>query len=681
MTTKRIRCSCGRIYDPVKRPVCPDCGAPHVVAQAEVDPGDETNESLRERPRPVPATAISPRVIAIAAGTIALLILIVLLSRCGSKSPTPAPSPTPSAIPTTTPAASIAVSTPAPAPPTIPPTAPPFIPPPNAGLTTDLAAELAHAQPGATIKIAPGLYPGGLVVSRGVHLVGNGGVAIQGDGRECLSVRAPGVSVQGVQFICNGIGELPAISVAEGADLDLDGCRIQSATSVGVQLAAKASLKALGVTFSANNGVALRVQQGQAALTQCTFSESRVGLSTLAGANVNLKSCAFERNGASGEGGIMSINGEAASVTANDCHFTGNTSAIFVNERATFSVASSFFKENGDVSNTNAVYGLIAIRKGARAIVSNCSLEDNRQGLSATEGGRLEIESCTFNGNGLAENRQAAFATMPVSIAGEGSSAILHKVALRNSAQFAIFALAGGNVQLEEVEISGSTTAGVVVGQQNTAPARAVLKHVRLLQNATGLGIFAGSAATLDEVECRANENGVIAAERNTQLEMRNARLLENRDHGLLVYAEARATVSDAEFRNNARGVQVGVPRKNFGQALVSLEKCAFGGNRVFGAGALSLNQLNLSQCLFDGTDKTNIYKERAAIVQMDATPTPQPSASPGVSPDSSPAPEAIAQPSASPTPSRHPRPTPTRKRRPNESEPARILRDLFGPR
>ncbi len=680
MTTKRIRCSCGRIYDPVKRPACPDCGAPHVVAEPAIDPKKEPNESLKETPGPVPAPiSLSPRFIAIAAGVILLLIIIVALSRCGAKSPTPAPQPTPApSLTTPAPSASIAATTPAPLP-TLAPTAPPFIPPPNPGLTTNLVAELANAKPGATIQIAPGLYPGGLVVSRAVHLVGSGGVVIQGDGRECLSVRAPGVSVQGVQFICNGIGELPAISVAEGADLALDGCRVQSTTAVGIQLSAKSSLKVIGTNFTTNNGVALRVQQGTAALTQCSFSDSRVGLSTLSGGSVDLKSCAFERNGASGEGGIMSLNGEGAQVTANDCHFSGNTSAIFVNERAFFSATGSSFKENGDVSNTNAVYGLVAIRKGGRARIVNSLLENNRQGLSATEGGQLEVESCTFNGNGLTENRQAAFPTMPISVAGEGSNATVHHVALRNSAQFAIFVLAAGNLKLEEVEISGSTTAGLVVGQQNTAPARAALKQIRFLQNGTGVGIFAGSAVTMEEVECRANENGLVVTERNTQLEMKNAKLLENRDHGLLVYAEAKAKVNGCEFRNNLRGVQVGVPRKNFGRALVSLENCAFGGNRVFGAGALTLNQLILSRCTFDGTDKTNIYKERAAIVQVDAIPTPSPEPSAGGSPQ--PSPDESATPANSPSPARRPRTTPSRNRRTGEPEAARIIRDLFGPR
>ena len=34
--TSRVRCSCGRIYDPVKHPACPDCGAESAVESVVV---------------------------------------------------------------------------------------------------------------------------------------------------------------------------------------------------------------------------------------------------------------------------------------------------------------------------------------------------------------------------------------------------------------------------------------------------------------------------------------------------------------------------------------------------------------------------------------------------------------------------------------------------------------------
>ena len=62
---------------------------------------------------------------------------------------------------------------------------------------------------------------------------------------------------------------------------------------------------------------------------------------------------------------------------------------------------------------------------------------------------------------------------------------------------------------------------------------------------------------------------------------------------------------------------------KSSWRASVTLDNCRIGGNKIFGAGAGPQSELTLTKCTFDGTDKTNIYHERGAIVRNDAT-TPE---------------------------------------------------------
>ncbi|MGZ5021675.1 MAG: right-handed parallel beta-helix repeat-containing protein [Chthoniobacterales bacterium] len=678
MTAKRIRCECGRVYEPAKHAVCPACGAAPIVATVEppkpgatedkplVRQDDRESDIYAEDTKPI---AISARTLAIIGGVLfALIVFVVILRHGGSgdekdRKKETVVTPTPTAAPTATPAPTASV------------TPPPIILPQG----FDLAGAIANAAPGATIKVPPGYYPGGLVISRGVKLVATGGQAvIQADGHECLSVRAAGVSVQGIQFFCNGIGELPAISITDAADLELDGCRIQSGTALGVSMTGNAGLKATGTTFTASNGAALRMQQGKATLTQSTFADSRTGVSLTSGATIELQACAFERNGAGAQGSLISASGQGTNVTASDCHFTGNYAGAFLSEGATFSATNTSFNENV-ATNSNAT-GLVLVHKGARAVINGSKFESNRQGVTIGQGGALEMDKCEFNNNGVQGSRQMILTTMPIAVIGEGATATVRNTTIANSTQIAVAVLNAGNLTLEDVEIYGAHTAGLQIGDPGSARAHAEIRRAKLHHNQTAVGIFAGSTATMEDSGCSENNDGIVVGDRESQLELRKTGVVANRDHGLAVYGEGAATVVECEFRNNARGAQSGMPRHSAGRGFVSLDNCVFGGNRVFAVGAYAQSQLILARINFDGTDKTNIYKERGAIVQMESVPSPSPSASPSEetspAPNESPTETATASPSA--TPPHRSRSTPRPRR--HEDDASRILRRIFGP-
>ncbi len=706
MTTKRIRCSCGRIYDPVKRPACPDCGTVNPVATkpepATVIVKPPVIDPVPPPPIP-PRPPINPRFIAIGAGIVVLLLFVIALRHCGASAPKPVPEPTPS------PSASLASSpsasaTPAPtlsAAPTASPTASPsaavtappiFVPPPFAVPEAfDLSAAIAQAASGETIKIPPGSYPGGLVVNKAVHLVGAmGQVFIQSEGRECLSVRAPGVTVQNVQFLCNGIGELPAISVAQGADLELEACKVQSSTAVGVS--ATGGLKALGSSFTAASGTAVRLNPAaRASLTQCSLGESQFGLWLANGASAELLSCAFDHNGAEGTAATISLTGAKTSLTAKDCHFTNNSAGIRVLDGATVAISKSSFKNNGVTPTAGTQLGLVVLFNKARGTIAESTFESNQQGVSCVNGSRLEIEKCQFAGGGIEAN-EIPFC-QPVAAYGKDAVVTVRNSVITDSAEYAVNAIDGGKAILEETEISGTRSVGLAVGDREAGSGQAEVRRCQFLHNRTGIGLVAGSVATIEGAEIRENQDGIILADSGTRLRATKLKISGHPDAGLFVRLNAEASVTDSDFTNNARGAIAGVRGKSSERATLSLEDCRFGGRRYFGVGACVQSVVSLTNCTFNGSDKQNIYKERGATVQTNepATPTPPneneitPAPAKSVTPSASASPSPSPESSASPSPEhekkidKKPRRKPTpRPHPPTPEDVDRLLRQLL---
>ena len=638
MTAKRIRCACGRIYDPVKhKNKCPDCGAEAKIATVAEPPPLPTPEpkpavvDLKPTPGPPPLPTQFPipinlqTLLIIGAGAAALILLVLLVRGCGGREKS-AQRDRVHAEPGVSPTAT------AQGPPTV------IVIPPKPGPAGgsaeggDLNAMIANAAAGATVRVPAGLYRGGVVVSRAIKIVGDsksgGQVIVQSEGKECLSVRSSGVAIQNMQFLGNGIGELAAISVADGTDLDLDGCKVQSGSGVAITVAAKGSIKGQGSTITATNGVGLRLnQEAKANFTQCSFSNSRGGLTIANASTAELHACAFENTGGDGSGAIITINGAKTEVTADDCHFTNNNSAIVASDGASLTVTNSSFKDNGASARTGI--GLIAVRGAAHATLTNDTFQSNNYGVLVLEKGVLEMQKCNFDGTGFRQTQQVVAGSLPISVVGQGSTATIRNTVITNSTPYGVSVFSGGEITLEEVEIYGAHTVGLIVGDRNGPSGHAEVKHCKFNRNVTGIGICAGGSADIEDSECRENSDGVIALDRESRAKLIKTALVSNKDFGLYVHGNAEVSAQDCEIQNNAKGAQSGVARKSSERASLTLENCRFGGNRVYGAGAATQSELVLRNCTFDGTDKTNISKEHGAVVQTDAiagsSPSPEP--------------------------------------------------------
>jgi hypothetical protein len=683
MMPKRIRCECGRVYSPAKDARCPACGleAPGSGgASSSKDPlpvpdGDANRDAPfnTEDPAPGARSLLNPLTLGIAAAVLVGVLVIVLMTRRPSDNtakresppaktePIASPTATALAAPTATPTFTAAAQNQNAAPNS--PAAQPF----------DLPTAIANAAPGAAVRVPPGVYAGGLILAKPMRLVGTAGqVFIQSDGRECLSIRTAGAAVENIQFMCNGIGELPAISVADGAELSLDGCKLTSGTALGLTATGNASVKAIGSTFTCANGNAVRFQhQARGHFTQSSFIDTRVGLMVLGGANVELQSCAFERDGGpEAQGAAISISGANSVLTANDCHFTGNTSGIAVLDRAAITVTKSPFRDNGVRSGRGLGNAALFVVRGARATLKENTFEQNRHGLLVIDGSTLEMERCVFANNGLAQTQSVVLGTVPVTIGGEGTTATIRGSSFTSSAPYAISVTSGAKATVEDAEISGTQFVGLLLGERQGPPAHADIRKARFIRNGTGVAVYGGSSAEVLNSEARENKAAFVALDPGSRLTVTKTRIFANTDHGLHAFNNAELRAVDCDLRDNERGAQSGNARRPMQRGSLVLEDCRFGGNKIFGAGAYAKSDLTLLRCSFDGTDKTDVYRERGANVQRDVVP------------EASPAPSAVAEAeeekATTPAKPRRTRASTRQRQRRPEDEAARILRRIF---
>jgi hypothetical protein len=633
--------------------------------------------------RPTPQPQFNLRmIIGGAALVVGVIVIILLLVRPGPKKPgdhggnvtaTPTPTPSPTAVPTATATASASAAL-TPPPQTANPQPPYTSPVVQLPVAFDLAAAIADAAPGATIKVPAGFYHGGFVVRQPVHLVGQTGMTgmtlVQSEGKPALSVEAKGVSVDNIQFNTQGIGNLPAVAVGKGAELSLDGCSAQSASALAMNVAEGGTLKTVGSSFSSARGTAIRLDAGaKGDFTQTAFSNSLVGLSLTTGATAQMHACAFDNDGMNDSNGAVAyLAGEKTQLAGDDCHFTNNSAALSVADHAALALQNSSFKSNG--GSEQGLIGLIIASRGGQVRLTNTTFESNRTGLLATAAGQLELQKCSFDKNGVARRGGVAAGVVPLSVAGEGSTGVVRQSSFIHSVPYAISVIAGGRLALENSEISGSSEIGLLAGDRGAPGGVVQIKRTHFLGNGVGLGLCAGASAVVEESEFRENKDGVVAIDQNSNLSLTKSKLLTNRSQGLHVFSGASATVTESELRENDIGAMSGTRGKSNQRGSITLAHCSIGGNTSFGAVVARDSQLTLDNSVFNGPDRTAIYKERGAIV-TENTPPPEPSSSP--EPEASPSPAASASPeeSESPAPSPSPSETETPSPSPESKKPA----------
>lgn len=681
MPAKRIRCVCGKIYDPVVQAQCPACGTqarvgnlpavniagatapppPPSPVQAPLPPAFASTSSLPPPPPPPPLAVPTGgnvsvirgrRAAAIAAAAVVAFLLVLaaaLLFRPWQQHREVAPAnlderkdfPSPSPAPTTT----------------APRARNPWIADAQSAADSDgrdLAAILAKAGDGDTVRIRPGTYTGGLVLSKAVRLIGEGnpssqgaGVVLQANGAECVSVRAKGVVLENLQLTADAPTTAAIVAIADGAELEIKNCAVNSAAGPGCVASGTSALIASDCTFKTPAGVALELAGGaRAQCTGCRFNDCQIACKVSDAAGADLRTCAFENNGRpDGTGGIATASGEGAKLTVADCKLKGNPGGIRVSGSALAEISDCTFADNGISAGSSFGEGLVSVGRGGRAIFAGNTCEANLQGLAVRDGGTLEVERCRLASCGLATAPGSGPSPpcLPLSATGAGSSLTVRRTSVVEAKVPALHVLSGATLVLEDSELSGSPIAGLLVGEPGGPPAQATVKRTVFARNTIGCRVRAASHAEIEGGEFSDNGTGAVAQESGTRLGLRAVSLNRNRDYGIHAQSGADATADDCVLEGNERGAWSGVEKNSAGRASFTLTNCRVNGSRAFAAGACVQSFLALNNCSI-APNPSAIYRERGATVR---TATSSAAATTGGEAGLSPADEASVAPGA----------------------------------
>jgi parallel beta-helix repeat protein len=254
---------------------------------------------------------------------------------------------------------------------------------------TTITAAIRAAWPGDRILVRPGLYEGGLVLDKGLEIVGDGpasDIEVRAYGTETLVFDAGNAEGRVANLTLRqvrGGREYHAVDVRQGR-LDVAGCNIRSASSTCVAVMTGASLRLHGSTIhgSPKSGV-LICDSGLATLEDNEITGNRAcGVQVRTGASATLRDNRIHNNT---ESGIWVY--DRGQVTLDDNDITSNGLAG-VSVRTGGSITA-----RGNRINRNADAG-VWVRDGGHAVVEDNDLRGNGGGpWKIGPGSRPDIKS------------------------------------------------------------------------------------------------------------------------------------------------------------------------------------------------------------------------------------------------------------------------------------------------
>jgi F-box protein 11 len=310
------------------------------------------------------------------------------------------------------------------------------------GQYATIGAALRHAEPGALIRVAPGVYEESLVLNKQVEIIGDGSpgqVVLQNKNSECLimlgdSARISKLTIRGQAGQQNKLYH--AVSISRGK-LILEDCDISSDSLACIAIygaAADPIIRRCRIHGGKKNGVLVE-SNGRGLLEDCDiFGNAEVNVKIQEGAQPTLRNCKVHD---SKQAGILLMN--LCKATLENCTvFDNDWSGIIVQDESEGAIrgckiqggkqAGIFFVrssrgtvENCDISGTIRAGILcqessspiirkcrlhdgkdtgIFFLKNGRGTVTDCDIVDNAfSGITVADGGIPEIQECRIQRN------------------------------------------------------------------------------------------------------------------------------------------------------------------------------------------------------------------------------------------------------------------------------------------
>ncbi|MDH6579433.1 right-handed parallel beta-helix repeat-containing protein [Kitasatospora sp. MAP5-34] len=188
----------------------------------------------------------------------------------------------------------------------------------RAGEYETLHEALTAAEPGDTVLVRPGMFRENLLIDKRVTVLpsdGPGTVRIVPPSGVPLTVTAAAtvrdLVIEGAE------SSVPAVLVTgPEADVELSGCRVETRSAVGVEIADRGNATLRGCTVSNPSGLGIRLRsQATAVVEDCEVLDAgQAGLAVLGGATARLERCKLHH--ASGAGVLLADPGSSAELTS-----------------------------------------------------------------------------------------------------------------------------------------------------------------------------------------------------------------------------------------------------------------------------------------------------------------------------------------------------------------------------
>lgn len=304
----------------------------------------------------------------------------------------------------------------------------------------DIAAAIAAAPPGATVRIRPGAYTGALTLDKDVHIIGApenpGVVTVSVSKQACLISRGADVSVSGISLRNGGQTGEPCVVVSSGR-LSLTDVEIRSGSATGVSVGAQGELigRALRIVDAAQQGLVVRD-----------------------GGRLTLETSAIE-----GSGGVGAQIVKASDVQIRDSRVVGGKAVGIV-------VAdSSQVRLIGNTVADNALSGLEVLRSAGFLLGDSDVSGNGEAGLFLNRNSDATVVGNRFTDNGL-----SGAIVM-------GSSGRFERNRFERNAEHGVYLTGSGSGELSDNDIVGNRGYGVAI----EGDSRADLRENRIQGNKT----------------------------------------------------------------------------------------------------------------------------------------------------------------------------------------------------
>eukprot|EP00741_Cyanophora_paradoxa_P018908 tig00021105_g18254.t1 len=426
-----------------------------------------------------------------------------------------------------------------------------------------IAAAVARATPGQTIRLFPGRYKEAILLEKEVHIVGSREAILEYNQGETLRFKGPaapsvrGITIRGSDstIVPDGepTGAIPAVRITEGSRAVLEGCDVSCTLYSGIIVSGEgtsATLRGNAVHDCGERGISFHASAKGVAEDNDVFGNTRSGIAIDTGAdpvvrgnkirdgeNAGIYVCengrgTVEDNDIYGNAlaGIQVSTGADPVVRGNKV-FDGKSSGIFVLESGRGNI------EDNDIYG-NALAG-IQMSTGADPAVRGNKVHDNKSaGIFVLESGRGTVED-----NDIYSNALAGIAVQT------GADPVVRGNKVHDNKIAGIVVHESGRGTVEDNDICGNALAGIKI----TTGADPVVRRNKVYDGKQG-GIVAHESGqgTVEDNDIYGNALAGIEITTGADPVVRRNKVHDGKCFGIFVHESGRGTVEDNDIYGNA---------------------------------------------------------------------------------------------------------------------------------